>query len=313
MTTHEITLAHSPDADDVYMWWPITGMVDPADHTRVVEQPEIDTGRFRFRAVPADISVLNRRAAEAGDLDITALSAFALAAVGDRYAATACGWSVGDGYGPKVVCRAGCDGEALVTLAEMRRADWCGKVATPGVRTTAFGVFRMLLGRDIEAVEMPFGEIVGAVRDGDVDAGLLIHEAQLTYRDDLLSEVVDLGAWWKSDVGAMGGGVLPLGVNAVKRDLDARFGEGSSKEIAGILARSIEHAHKERRRSLEYARGFAPGVPAELLERFVGMYVNSWTEDCGEAGEQALGELLRRGAALGLCDPVGEVVIVRPA
>src|ERR1051325_8884853 len=180
----ELTLAHSPDPDDAFMWWPITGRVRPDG--AMVSPPVLKTGRFRFRAGPADIEVLNRRAADQGDLDITALSFRAWAAVRDRYVVTRAGSSFGDGYGPKVVARRDEPGSPSTVQSE------------GGLRTTAFLVLGMMLGRESVAeasgriVEMPFDQIIGAVARGDVEAGLVIHEGQVLYQAAGLRLVVDL-------------------------------------------------------------------------------------------------------------------------
>ena len=307
MTT--VTLAHSPDPDDAFMWWPITGMVSPAGEPLPgnLGRPAIDTGRFAFRAVPADIETLNRRAAAAADLDITALSARAYADAAGAYVLTACGSSFGDGYGPKVVCRA----------ASTLRCEGCLKsqkpvIAVPGARTTAFLVLSLVIGESFELVEMPFDRIIDAVAEGRVGAGLIIHEGQLTFADRGLRQVLDVGAWWKERTGLP----LPLGVNAVKRDLDARFGAGTPAEVAAILRRSVAYAMEHRERSIEYAMGFAMAntggglVTRERVERFVDMYVNRWTTDMGDRGREAITRLLAEGARAGLCPAVGAVEVV---
>ncbi|MFM9994456.1 MAG: menaquinone biosynthesis family protein [Phycisphaerales bacterium] len=308
-----LTLAHSPDPDDAFMWWPITGKVPASamdrDRASVLSPPAIDTGRFRFRAVPGDIETLNRRAAERADLDITALSARAYADAAAKYVITACGASFGDGYGPKVVCRADaplrCDG----CLREQRPV-----IAVPGARTTAFLVLSLLVGARFDFVEMPFHRIVEAVAQGRVGAGLIIHEAQLTFQDAGLRQLVDVGAWW----GEWTGLPLPLGLNAVRRDLDRRHGSGAIAEVAATLRRSVAHANAHRAESLDYAMSFAmgnlhgpegPPSPA-LVARFVDMYVNRWTVDMGDAGRGAIARLLSEGAAAGLCTDPGPIETV---
>lgn len=307
-----LTLAHSPDPDDAFMWWPITGKVAPSPPgatPALLAPPHLDTGRFRFRAVPADIETLNRRAAERADLDITALSARAYADAAAKYAIAACGSSFGDGYGPKVVCRAEatlrCDG----CLREQRPV-----IAVPGARTTAFLVLSLLIGERFEFVEMPFERIIDAVVGGRVGAGLIIHEAQLTFQDAGLRQLVDLGGWW----GEWTGLPLPLGLNAVRRDLDERFGPGTIAQVAATLRRSVAHAIAHRDESLDYAMGFAMGnthgseaPPTRAsVARFVDMYVNRWTVDMGDAGREAIARLLREGAAAGLCADPGPIETV---
>lgn len=300
----ELTLAHSPDPDDAFMWWPITGKVRPDGEQ--VSAPAIDTGRFRFRAVPADIEALNRRAAERGDLDLTALSFRAWGAVRERYVITAAGSSMGDGFGPKVVCRRG----SGLTVEGLRAPGV--RVAVPGRRTTAFLVLGMMLGRgwaqrEGAAVELPFERVIGAVAGGEVEAGLVIHEGQVLYEQAGLEMVADLGAWWKRETGLP----LPLGCNAARRDLDERFGAGSLAEVSRTLRRSVDYALANRAESLEYTLPFAlanaakPGSGGEpTLERvdaYVRMYVNRWTTDLGEDGRRAVARLFEEGERAGLC------------
>lgn len=291
-----LTLAHSPDPDDAFMWWPL-GDVEQG------REPEIDTWPFRFRTEPADIESLNRRAEERGDLDITALSAAAYARVAGRYALTACGASMGEGYGPKVVAR------------EAHERAWLSSdritVVTPGARTTAHLTFRILAGPNATTIEAPFREVTGRVLaargDGPPQAGIVIHEGQLTYAEEGLAQVADLGAWWLEREGLP----LPLGVNAVRRDLESRFGRGTLSALAGVLRRSVEHAASQRSRGLEVALGFARGITREQADEFVGMYVTARTIDMGEEGETAIGRLLSLGAASGLCPEPGVIDVVR--
>lgn len=334
-----LTLGHSSDPDDAFMWWPITGTVaaspgdaavqqatgrdgagghaDPAPATRRLSPPPLDTGRFEFRAVPLDIEALNRRAIERGDLDVTALSARAWAEVSGRYVLTACGASFGDGYGPKVVCRADAPLRCEGCLRERRPV-----MAVPGSRTTAFLVLSLLVGAPFDFVEMPFEQIIAAVSKGGdpgtglrVDAGLVIHEAQLTFEEARLRQVVDLGAWWKERTGLP----LPLGLNAVRRDLDARHGAWTVAQVADVLRRSIAHAAAHRDESLAYASSFAhvnadragdPPPDAARVARFVDLYVNRWTIDMGDPGREAIRELLSRGSAAGLCPRPGPIETV---
>lgn len=300
-----LTLAHSPDPDDAFMWWPITGKVTPGEADRVASPPAIETGRFRFRAVPRDINALNRHAAEGADpYDITALSARAYADVADRYALTACGASFGDGYGPKLVCREGAPLRCEGCVRAQRPL-----IAVPGARTTAFLVLSLMVGAPLRYVEMPFDAVIAAVGRGEADAGLVIHEGQLTFTDAGLRQVADLGEWWKTRMGLP----LPLGVNAVRRDLEERFGAGTMREIAVTLSRSLRHALERREESIDYAMGFAMAnagsgvITRERVERFVDMYVNRWTVDMGDAGREAVRRLLNEGSRAGLCPEVGEV------
>lgn len=310
-----ITLAHSPDPDDVFMWWPLTGKID-VDWERLAGaagEPAIRTGRFEFRALPADIEVLNRRAAEKGDLEITAMSVRAWADVRDRYVITACGASFGDGFGPKVVARAG---DASVNCeACLRRPEV--RIAIPGRRTTAFLMLGMVLGDMPPAkfVEMPFDQIIPAVAGREADAGLVIHEGQLTFADSGLKLVIDVGQWWKKKTGLK----LPLGINAVRRDLDQLHGAGTMREIAELLRESVAYAMERWDESVAYTMPFAAAnamkagqetPTVERVDRYCRMYVSEDTRDMGEAGREAIRRLLAEGAGVGLCPPVGAVDVV---
>lgn len=309
-----LTLAHSPDADDVFMWWPLTGKIDPRDRDKrgvavPVTPPLLDTGRFRFLAVPADIEVLNRRAVETGDLDITAISMNTYPYVKDRYALTSCGASVGDGYGPKLVCRA----ESLrplgqeAALARLRGGEW--SLAIPGKRTTAFLVLRLMLGTDaLRTSEMAFDRVIMSVARGEQDAGLVIHDAQLTFAAAGLAQLSDLGAWWKTSTGGL---PLPLGANAIRRDLEQRFGPGTLREVAGLLEQSVRVSLGHRQESLDYAAAFAPGTTPAEVDRYIDMYVTPLTVDAGERGLNAIRRLLGDGATAGLCPDPGTIELVR--
>lgn len=281
-----LTLAHSPDPDDAFMWWPL-GV--PA----LGMEPVIDTGRFRFEPLAADIHELNVRAAERADLDITAISMFALAHAADRYAMTSCGSSMGDGYGPKVLA------------ASPHHPAWLRDpnllIAVPGERTSAFLVLRLMLGRTFRFKVMHFREIIPALLRGEVDAGLVIHEAQVTYQDSGLHLVADLGRWWTDATGLP----MPLGANALRRDLDERFGPGTKSELTGVLRTSISHAMAHREEGLDYAMRYAGETPRPLADRFIALYVNDLTLDMGERGERAVRALLDRASRAGLT-PAGQ-------
>jgi 1,4-dihydroxy-6-naphthoate synthase len=306
-----LSLAHSPDADDLAMWWPLTGMiaVDGAPLAGPEGRPAVETGRFRFEPVTADVEELNRRAiaAAAGGaglgpeaLDITAISAAAYPAIAHAYAITAAGGSFGDGYGPKVVTArdSGITGEACLRSKKP-------SIAVPGRRTTAFMALSMLVGaarEDIAFIEAPFDAIAGAVARGEAVCGVLIHEAQLTIEREGLREVVDLGAWWKRRTGKP----LPLGLNIIRRDLDARFGVGSVQEVAATLARSVHYArdHIAQTRRFLMMRAIDPPRPEwsdeGLLSRYLSMYMSDLTVEMGPVGVGALGELYRRAEREGL-------------
>lgn len=311
-----LILAHSPDADDMAMWWPLTGMLD-ADGAPVPGpdgHPAIETGRFRFAPVAADVEELNRRAMaaaaegggardaamDAGALDITAISAAAYPAVAHAYTITAAGASFGDGYGPKVVTRP----DSPVNCEGCLRAQK-PSVAIPGRRTTAFMTLSILVGdarAQMKFIETPFEAIAGAVTRGDAVCGVLIHEAQLLTEQNGLREVVDLGAWWKQQTGKP----LPLGLNIIRRDLDTRFGPGAVQEVAATLARSVQYAREnaEQTRRFIQMRATDPPRPewndSALLDRYLSMYMSDLTADMGPTGASALAELYRRAQHEGL-------------
>ncbi|TVQ34234.1 MAG: ABC transporter substrate-binding protein, partial [Phycisphaeraceae bacterium] len=288
-----LTIGHSPDPDDAFMWWPL----GDASQGR---PPVIDTGGFLFTPVAEDIESLNRRAAERGDLDFTAISIRNYPSVRDRYILTACGASMGDGYGPKVVARRGeSDGVAWLTRDDVR-------IAIPGVRTSAWLALRLCAGTSLRHVETPFERIIDEVASGQIEAGLVIHEGQLTYEDSGLELVVDLGAWWKGETGLP----LPLGGNAARRDLDERLGDGAGRRLEAVLRASIEHAMAQRAEGVELAMAHARGISRERADRFISMYVNDLTIDAGERGAGAIRAFLGRGAAAGLCEDPGGVELL---
>lgn len=321
MSRLSLTLAHSPDPDDAFMWWPLTGKINPdgSQQTGEAGKPRIDTGRFSFRALPADIHVLNRRAAQVGDLEITALSARAYCDVKDRYIITSCGGSFGDGYGPKVVVRADQSGDtsSLNTLACLSKPGI--RIAVPGLQTTAFLLLGLALGADIAKqrdrfIELPFEQIIGAVARREVDAGLVIHEGQITFADAGLKMIVDVGAWWKQQTGL----ITPLGVNAIRRDLDRLHGEGTVAEIARLLTQSVAYSMEHRDESTRYTLPFAlanvtragntgEAPTLERVDRYCRMYVTLETLDMGDKGRAAIQRLLTDGAAAGLCPDPGRI------
>lgn len=262
-----LTLGHSPDPDDAFMFYALT-------HRR------IETGPYEFRHLLEDIETLNRRALR-GELEVSAVSLHACAYLADRYALLRCGASVGRGYGPLVVAR------REMSREELRRA----RLGVPGTLTTAFLLARLWLG-EFQEVVLPFDGIPEAVRRGEVEAGLLIHEGQLTYRDYGLRRLVDLGEWWEAETGLP----LPLGVNVVRRDL----GPEVMRSVARILRRSIEYALEHREEALRYAMEWGRGLDADRTDRFVSMYVNRYTLDMGPEGQRAVETLLERAHQAGL-------------
>ncbi len=263
-----IRVGHSPDSDDAFMFYALT-------HER------LDTGGLRFVHQLEDIETLNQRALR-GELEVSAVSIHAFAYLTDRYALLASGSSMGDRYGP-----------TLVTRKPMALNDLKGRtIAIPGKLTTAYLTLQLCLGKDTPVIVMPFDEILPAVADGRVDAGLLIHEGQLYYGERGLHKVVDLGEWWHQQTGLP----LPLGGNVVRKDL----GEAMVARIARLLKESISYALDHREEALEYALRYARDLEPALADRFVGMYVNDWTIDYGPKGREAVRTLLARAAEAGL-------------
>jgi 1,4-dihydroxy-6-naphthoate synthase len=261
-----IRLGHSPDPDDAFMFWGLaSGVVDPRG--------------FEFEHVLADIQSLNEWALE-GRLEVTALSLHSYPFVQDRYALLPHGASMGSGYGPIVVARQSMTKEQLAGV----------RITVPGRMTTAFLVLRLYLG-DFEYREAPFDRILDQVLEGRGEAGLVIHEGQLTYGLRGLEKIVDLGEWWLLETGLP----LPLGVNAARRDL----GDEALREVSAVLAESIRAGLENRQDALAYAGQFGRGLDPELTDRFVGMYVNELTQDYGDEGRSAVAELLRRGEEIG--------------
>ncbi len=292
-----LTLAHSPDPDDAFMWWPL-------GDAREGRAAEIDTRGLRFTTVAEDIESLNRRAIEVADLDITAMSAHAYAHAKGKYAITACGASMGDGYGPKLVAR------ELIALDELRAGR--ATIAIPGTRTSAYLGLRLMLGESLNTTVVPFERIIEEVAAGKADAGLVIHEGQITYGDDGLVEIADLGAWWMERTGL----ALPLGLNVARRDLEERLapsmGPDGLRVLAGVLRDCVSHAMAQREQGLTVAMGYGRGISRERTDRFVNMYVNDLTVDMGERGADAVRRFLGEGFRAGLCPDPGAVDVVRP-
>jgi 1,4-dihydroxy-6-naphthoate synthase len=266
-----IHVAHSPDADDAFMFW-------------AMAEGKIDTGGRRYVHELADIETLNRRAL-AGELEVTAVSLHAYAHLADRYALLAHGASIGDRYGPRVVAR------APAPAADPRAALAGRTVAIPGTLTTAWLALQ-LYQPDVRPVVVPFDQIEDHVVAGKSDAGLLIHEGQLTFGDRGLHLWADMGEWWHSETGLP----LPLGGNVVRRDL----GDDLLHAIARDMKASIEYGLAHRVEALRHAQGFSRGLDAVRTDQFVGMYVNDYTVDYGPRGRKAVIELLRRGHRAGL-------------
>jgi 1,4-dihydroxy-6-naphthoate synthase len=261
-----VRIGHSPDPDDAFMFYGLaSGKVAAPGY--VVEQ------------VLSDIESLNRLALR-GEIEVTAVSIHAYAYLSDRYLLLPCGASMGDGYGPIVVARRPMD------LAELAATT----VAVPGRLTSAALALRLVVG-DVATEVMPFDAILPAVARGEREAGLLIHEGQLTYGHSRVHKVLDLGEWWMRDTGLP----LPLGGNAIRRDL----GGPAIAEIGAAFKKSIEFGLSNRQEALTYAMEFGRGIERPLADRFVGMYVNEYTLDYGERGRRAIETFLARGHASG--------------
>jgi 1,4-dihydroxy-6-naphthoate synthase len=268
--TRTIRVAHSPDSDDAFMFYALA-------------EGKIDTGDLRYVHELSDIESLNQRARQA-ELEVTAVSIHAYAYLWRDYALLGSGSSMGDGYGPRLVATRPRPSDPRAALRDLR-------VGVPGKLTTAYLALQ-LYQPDVVAVVIPFDQIEDAVHRDDVDVGLLIHEGQLTYADTGLHLWADLGAWWLEDTGLP----LPLGGNAVRRDL----GRTVIDQIARDLRASIVYALEHRAPALAHAKQFNRGIGDERTDTFVGMYVNDWTVDYGPRGREAVQTLLDRGHAAGI-------------
>ncbi|MFO0906018.1 MAG: MqnA/MqnD/SBP family protein [Pirellulales bacterium] len=268
-----IRVGHSPDPDDAFMFYALA-------------KDMIDTGPYRFEHELVDIETLNRRAFS-GELELTAFSLHAYAYLADKYIVCTCGASMGDQYGPIVVAR------KPYTVEESKSLT----IAVPGTLTTAYLALRLCFGLEPKHVVVPFDEILNVVAAGHyqgqpVDAGLVIHEGQLTYGDDQLQLVVDLGKWWYAETGLP----LPLGANGLRKDL----GPAVIRDVNRLLKQSIQFGLEHRGAALDYAQGYGRGLDRRKADQFVGMYVNDWTLDFGPRGREAVRLLLERGHAAGI-------------
>jgi 1,4-dihydroxy-6-naphthoate synthase len=268
--TRTLTVAHSPDSDDAFMFYALA-------------EGKIDTGDVRYVHELQDIQSLNERAMM-GELEITAVSVHAYAHLADRYAFLSSGSSMGDGYGPRLVALKPAPADPRAGLKGLR-------VAIPGKLTTAWLALQ-LYQPDLTAIVVPFDQVQDAVRRGDADVALVIHEGQLTFADEGFHLWTDLGAWWLADTGLP----LPLGGNVVRRDLGAPL----IRQVARDLKASVVYALAHRAPALAHAGRFNRGIGDERTDTFVGMYVNDWTVEYGPRGRQAVQHLLDRAAERGL-------------
>ena len=263
--TEIIRIGHSPDSDDAFMFFALAKDI-------------INTEPYKIVHVIEDIETLNKRAL-AAELEVTAISVHAYAYVSNDYALMPCGASIGDKYGPLLVSKS-----PIENLTGK-------KIAIPGEMTTAYLTMK-LYQPDVDTETYQFDKIIEAVQDGKVDAGLIIHEGQLTYAREGLHKIVDLGEWWYDETGLP----LPLGANVIRRNL----GSEKINVITSLLKQSIQYSLDHRELGLEYAMTYARDMETDLADKFVGMYVNEYTLDYGENGRKAVQELLNRGHDAGV-------------
>jgi len=262
-----VRIGHSPDPDDAFMFYALT-------------TEAIDTGRRAYEHVLVDIDTLNSEAKE-GTYEVSAVSIRSFPEISERYALMNCGASMGEGYGPMVISR------SAMSLDEVKDV----VIAIPGMSTSAYMTLRLALG-DVEVQEVPFDEILPGVLSGEFEAGVIIHEGQLTWNIEGANLVIDLGLWWNERTGLP----LPLGGNVVRRDV----GMKECEEITDDVRRSIEHALENPGLALEFARKWGRGIDADTNERFVKMYVNQRTVDYGSDGREAVRLFLRMGQEIGM-------------
>ncbi|HTV61389.1 MAG TPA: MqnA/MqnD/SBP family protein [Verrucomicrobiae bacterium] len=293
MQSTPLTLGHSPDPDDAFMFYALARDLIP-------------THGFRFEHILQDIQTLNERATR-GELDITAVSIHAYAYVSDQYALLPAGASMGDGYGPMLVAK------QKFSREEIARK----KIAVPGAMTSAFLALRLWLGElggggakgkahtpDLDYVVVPFDRIFAAVKSGMADVGLIIHEGQLTYQKEGLVVCEDLGVWW----GKQNGGLpLPLGGNVIHK----KFPPDTRRKISDILTASIQYSLDHRSEAVQHALRFARDMGRDLADKFVGMYVNHWTLDYGERGRESIRRFLGQAFERGLIPHRQELEFVK--
>jgi 1,4-dihydroxy-6-naphthoate synthase len=286
MSQRTLTLGHSPDPDDAFMFYALAKDLIP-------------THGFRFEHILQDIQTLNERATR-GELDITAISIHAYAYVCDQYALLPSGASMGDGYGPMLVAK------RPFTRGEIARK----KIAVPGTMTSAYLALRMWLNQmrnpdcgRADYVVVPFDRIFAAVKSGQADVGLIIHEGQLTWQNEGLVVCQDLGVWWGRENDGL---PLPLGGNVIHK----RFDPTTRKAVSDLLTASIRYSLEHRAEAVQHARQYARDMGRDLADRFVGMYVNHWTLDYGERGRESIRRFLGRAAAEGLIPRAPELEFV---
>jgi 1,4-dihydroxy-6-naphthoate synthase len=272
MTSQTITLGHSPDPDDAFMFYALAKELIPVFG-------------FRFQHVLQDIQTLNERATR-GELDVSAISIHAYAYVCDQYALLPSGASMGDGYGPMLIAKRRYGRDEIAGL----------RIAVPGTMTSAFLALQLWLdrpAREFNHVIVPFDKIFDLVRAGGADVGLIIHEGQLTYAQEGFEVCADLGAWWSAGNDGL---PLPLGGNVIHK----RFDPVARRRIADVVAHSIRYSLEHRAEAVGYALQFARDMDLALADRFIGMYVNDWTLDYGDKGRESIRRFLGRAESAGL-------------
>jgi len=282
MEKRKLTLGHSPDPDDAFMFYALARDLIPQQG-------------YQFEHILQDIQTLNERATR-GELDITAISIHAYPYVADQYALLPSGASMGDGYGPMLVAKEKFNAEQIAGR----------RIAIPGKMTSAFLALQLYLdcpAEKLDYVVVEFDQIFEAVNEGRAEVGLIIHEGQLTYANAGLVLCEDLGAWWKAGNDGL---PLPLGGNVIHRRIPA----DERRVISGILSESIGYSLDHREEAVKYALDFGRGLDLDLADRFVGMYVNDWTRDYGERGREAITRFLRQGAERGLVPAIDELEFV---
>ncbi|MEY2482747.1 MAG: 1,4-dihydroxy-6-naphthoate synthase [Verrucomicrobiota bacterium] len=287
MPDEVFTLGHSPDPDDAFMFY-------------AMAENKIDLRGYRFEHRLEDIQTLNERALR-GELHISAISIHAFAYVSDRYALLPCGASMGDGYGPLVVT-ANREGLADDASDDHIRA-WlrCRTIAIPGKMTSAYLALQLYLGQ-FEHVVVPFDQIFQAVKEGRADAGLIIHEGQLTYEQSGFTKVVDLGEWWKRETGLP----LPLGGNVLRKDIALAV----QRDLLAIMRESIDYGLAHREAAVAHSMPYARDMDASLAGKFIGMYVNDFTRDYGDTGRKAVREFLKQAHQRGYIEKVPTIEFV---
>jgi 1,4-dihydroxy-6-naphthoate synthase len=278
--TETFTLGHSPDPDDAFMFYAMAAN-------------KIDLRGYRFKHQLEDIQTLNERAMR-GELHISAVSIHAYAYVSDKYLLLPCGASMGDGYGPLVIEKHRTPNAEHRTSNEEERERLSNcLIAVPGTMTSAFLALKLYLG-EFNYVVVPFDQIFEAVRSGRADAGLVIHEGQLTYAHSGFAKLVDLGEWWKNRTGLP----LPLGGNVLRRDIPLEI----QSELSAILRQSIEFGLAHRAEAVQHSMPYARDMGSDLASKFIGMYVNEFTRDYGEVGREAIRRFLREARERGYVD-----------